>query len=180
MGGRPALMEGSRAKTSLRSKSDVYICPASKELASTNTRVNDGATLLYRTSKYDYDACKLKLRCSPTCPAERSRAQEFLLAASVQNLRKLAKLIHCPRCNLLSTGETAHASLFVPPLTAHSPCQQETHAPQQMETAGWLQAGRQSPIGDIRFTKLLMRTPRGGVSGRTTSICLGIEARSDR
>jgi hypothetical protein len=111
-------------------------------------------------------------------PAERSRAQEFFLAASVHNLLKLAKLIHCPRCNLLSTDEATHASLFVPPLTAHSPCQQKGHAPQQMETAGWLQAGRQSPIGDIRFTMLLMRTLRGGVSGWAPSICLGIGARS--
>ena len=36
--------------------SDVYICPAGKELASTGTLVNDGATPLYRASKYDCDA----------------------------------------------------------------------------------------------------------------------------
>ena len=50
----------------------------------------------------------------------------------------------------------------------------------KIRTAGWLQAGGQSPIGDIRQTVLLMRTPRGGISGRATSICLGIRARSDR
>ena len=42
-------------------KSDVYICPAGKELASTGTLVNDGATLLYRASKYDCDACERHL-----------------------------------------------------------------------------------------------------------------------
>jgi hypothetical protein len=54
------------------------------------------------------------------------------------------------RSGIQAHPEQAHASLFVPPLTAHSPSQQETHEPRQMETAGWLQAGGQSPIGDIR------------------------------
>ena len=49
-----------------------------------------------------------------------------------------------------------------------------------MKTAGWLQAGGRSPIGDIRFTTLLMRTPRSGICGRATSICFEIGARSDR
>ena len=49
-----------------------------------------------------------------------------------------------------------------------------------MKTAGWLQAGGRSPIGDIRLTTLLMRTPRSGISGRVTSICFEIGARSDR
>jgi hypothetical protein len=111
------------------------------------TLVNDGATLLYRASKYDCDACVLKPRCCPAAPARKvprsihegarnmardiakteayqtSRRQrkkvemlfahlkrvlrldrlrlrgprgardEFLLAATAQNLRKLAKLI---------------------------------------------------------------------------------------
>jgi hypothetical protein len=56
-------------------KSDVYVCPAGKELASTGTLVNDGATLLYRASKYDCDVCELKLRCCPNMPPERCRAQ---------------------------------------------------------------------------------------------------------
>ena len=49
-----------------------------------------------------------------------------------------------------------------------------------METAGWLQAGGQSPIGDIRLTTLPTRTLRSGICGRATSICLEIGARSDR
>ena len=111
------------------------------------TLVNDGATLLYRASKYDCDVCPLKPRCCPASPARKvprsihegardmardiakteayrtSRRQrkkiemlfahskrirrldrlrlrgprgahdEFLLAATAQNLRKLAKLI---------------------------------------------------------------------------------------
>jgi len=128
-------------------QSDVYICPDGKVLASTGTLVNDGATLLYRASKYDCDACQLKPQCCPKTPCRkvtrsiheeardvareiaktdayvRSRRErkkiemlfahlkrilrldrlrlrgplgardEFLLAATAQNLRKLAKLI---------------------------------------------------------------------------------------
>jgi hypothetical protein len=131
-------------------QSDVYICPAGKVLASTGTVVNDGTTLLYRTSKHDCNACELKPRCCPKMPARKvprsinenardvardiarteayvtSRRQrkkiemlfahlkrilrldrlrlrgpsgardEFLLAATAQNLRKLAKLIPIP------------------------------------------------------------------------------------
>jgi transposase len=129
---------------------DVYVCPGGKMLATTGTRVNDGATLLYRASKTDCDACALKPRC---CPKEAARKvprsihegardmaraiakswegrvsqrlrkkvemlfahlkrilkldrlrlrgpngarDEFLLAATAQNLRKLAKLIPIP------------------------------------------------------------------------------------
>jgi len=125
---------------------DVYFCPAGKMLTSKGTLVNDGATLLYRASKYDCDPCPLKPRCSPNTPARkiprsihegaRDRARniakteayltsrrerkkiemlfahlkrilqlgrlrlrgpngardEFHLAATAQNLRKLAKL----------------------------------------------------------------------------------------
>src|SRR5450755_4230619 len=131
-------------------ETDIYVCPAGKALTSTGTLVNDGATLLYRASKYDCDACELKPRCCPKMPARKvprsiyenardvardiaktetyvtsrrerkkiemlfahlkrilrldrlrlrgpSGAQdEFLLAATVQNLRKLAKLIPLP------------------------------------------------------------------------------------
>jgi hypothetical protein len=119
-------------------------------LSSTGTLVNDGATLLYRASKHDCDACELKPRCCPKMPARKvprsiyenardvardiakteayvtSRRQrkkiemlfahltrilrldrlrlrgpsgardEFLLAATAQNLRKLPKLIPLP------------------------------------------------------------------------------------
>ena len=128
-------------------KGDVYFCPAGKMLTCKGTLVNAGATLLYRASKYDCDACALKPRCCPTAPARKvprsihegardmarniakteayrtSRRQrkkvemlfahlkrslcldrlrlrgprgardELLLAATAQNLRKLAKLI---------------------------------------------------------------------------------------
>ena len=129
---------------------DVYVCPAGKTLTTRGTLVNDGATLLYRASKYDCDVCHLKPRCCPKEPVRKvprslfegardmarhigqsdagraSRRQrkkveilfahlkrilrldrlrlrgpngahdEFLLAATVQNLRKLAKLIPEP------------------------------------------------------------------------------------
>ncbi len=132
-------------------KDDVYVCPAGKVLNTKGTRVNDGATLLYRASKHDCDLCALKPRCCPNTPArkiprsiyedardiardiaktesyrtsrrERKKVEmsfahlkrilqldrlrlrgpcgardEFLLAATAQNLRKLAKLIPMPQ-----------------------------------------------------------------------------------
>lgn len=130
---------------------DIYICPEGKPLHTKGTLVNDGATLLYRASKYDCDPCPMKGRCCPKEPARKvprsiyegardmardiaktdayvvSRRQrkkvemlfahlkrilkldrlrlrgptgardEFLLAATAQNLRKLAKLIPMTR-----------------------------------------------------------------------------------
>jgi hypothetical protein len=129
---------------------DVYYCPGGKMLTTTGSRINDGATLRYRASKYDCEACGLKPRCCPKEPAryvprsiyegardmarqiasswegrlarrlrkkvemlfahlkrilklDRLRLRgpngahdEFLLAATAQNLRKLAKLIPVP------------------------------------------------------------------------------------
>src|SRR3974390_2705895 len=48
--------------------SDVYVCPGSKLLTTTGA-LNDGATLRYRASKYDCQACRLKPRCCPKEPA---------------------------------------------------------------------------------------------------------------
>jgi transposase len=130
--------------------SDVYVCPAGKTLTTRGTLVNDGATLLYRASKFACHACALKSRCCPKEPARKvprslfegardmaryigqsdagraSRRQrkkveilfahlkrilrldrlrlrgpngardELLLAATVQNLRKIARLIPEP------------------------------------------------------------------------------------
>src|SRR6202142_1707985 len=130
---------------------DVYYCPGGKMLTTTGSRVNDEATLRYRASKYDCQACRLKSRCCPKGPArngpraiyegardmarqiatswagrtsrrlrkkvemlfahlkrilklDRLRLRgpngardEFLLAATAQNLRKLAKLITGPQ-----------------------------------------------------------------------------------
>jgi transposase len=129
---------------------DIYSCPGGKPLTTTGTLVNDGATILYRASKHDCQACALKSRCCPNSPARRvpraiyedardtarqiaksweGRASrrlrkkvemlfahlkrilkldrlrlrgpngardEFILAATAQNLRKLAKLIPMP------------------------------------------------------------------------------------
>jgi hypothetical protein len=140
----------SRGDFDYNEEADFYVCPAGKALTSTGTLVNDGATLLYRASKYNCDACELKPRCCPKMPArkvprsiyenardvardiakteayvtarrERKKIEmlfahlkrilrldrlrlrgpfgaqdEFLLAATVQNLRKLAKLIPLP------------------------------------------------------------------------------------
>jgi transposase len=129
---------------------NVYFCPSGKELTTTGTLVNDGATMLYRASKHDCAGCVLKSKCCPNTPARkvprsinedardmaRQIAQswegrvsrrlrkkiemlfahlkrilklnrlrlrgpcgardEFLLAATAQNLRKLSKLIPMP------------------------------------------------------------------------------------
>lgn len=129
---------------------DVYFCPTCKMLTTKGTLVNDGATLLYRASRFDCQACDLKERCTPREPArkvsrsivegtrdmardimnsEEGRASkrqrkkvemlfahlkrilkldrlrlrgpcgardEFHLAATAQNLRKMAKLIAMP------------------------------------------------------------------------------------
>jgi hypothetical protein len=50
---------------------DLYVCPAGKELTSTGTLVNDGATLLYRASKHECDTCQLKPRCCPKIPSRK-------------------------------------------------------------------------------------------------------------
>ena len=47
---------------------DVYYCPASKMLTTTGSTV-DEATLRYRASKYDCQACRLIGRCCPKEPA---------------------------------------------------------------------------------------------------------------
>jgi transposase len=137
----------SRAEFTYDHGGDVYFCPGNKMLTCKGTVVNDGATLLYRASKYDCNGCALKPRCCPNSAARkvprsihegardmardiarsdegrRSRKQrkkiemlfahlkrilrldrlrlrgpngardEFHLAATAQNLRKLAKLI---------------------------------------------------------------------------------------
>jgi IS5 family transposase len=59
----------SRGDFDYNQEADIYVCPAGKVLTSTGTLVNDGATLLYRASKHDCDACELKPRCCPKMPA---------------------------------------------------------------------------------------------------------------
>jgi transposase len=50
---------------------DVYFCPAGKMLTTKGTLVNDGATLIYRASKFDCDACDMRARCTPHEPARK-------------------------------------------------------------------------------------------------------------
>jgi len=129
--------------------SDVYVCPGGKLLTTTGSLI-DGATLRYRASKHNCQACHLKHRCCPKEPAryvprsiyegardmareiarswqgrvsrrlrkkiemlfahlkrilklDRLRLRgptgardEFILAATAQNLRKMAKLVPIP------------------------------------------------------------------------------------
>jgi transposase len=53
---------------------DVYFCPGGKRLTCKGTVVNDDQ-LLYRASKYDCDACRLKPRCCPKTPGAQGAAQ---------------------------------------------------------------------------------------------------------
>jgi hypothetical protein len=53
---------------------DVYVCPAGKTLTTRGTLVHDGATLLYRASKFACDACALKPAAAPRNPRARCRA----------------------------------------------------------------------------------------------------------
>jgi transposase len=50
---------------------DLYRCPGGSPLTTSDTLVNDGATLLYRASKVDCDGCTLKQRCCPNEPARK-------------------------------------------------------------------------------------------------------------
>ena len=50
---------------------DLYVCPGGRTLTTTGTRVNDGATVLYRASRRDCGACPLKSRCCPKEPARK-------------------------------------------------------------------------------------------------------------
>ena len=141
----------SRADFTYDHAGDAYTCPQGKLLTTRGTLVNDGATLIYRASKFDCTACELKPSCCPNTPArkvprsiyegardmareiaetdayvvsrrERKKIEmlfahlkrilrldrlrlrgpcgardEFLLAATAQNLRKLAKLMPLPQ-----------------------------------------------------------------------------------
>ena len=74
-----------------------------KMLTCTGTRVNDGATLLYRASKYDCDACSMKSRCCPKIPARkvprsiyesaRDRARDIAKTDEGRASRKLRKKV---------------------------------------------------------------------------------------
>lgn len=50
---------------------DTYTCPAGYPLTTTCTRVNDGATLLYRGSTETCAPCPLKAKCCPNTPVRK-------------------------------------------------------------------------------------------------------------
>jgi transposase len=61
----------SRADFTYDRERDLYRCPGGNALTTSGTLVNDGATLLYRASKVDCDACALKQQCCPNEPARK-------------------------------------------------------------------------------------------------------------
>lgn len=61
----------SRADFAYDHDRDLYRCPGGNVLTTSGTLVNDGATLLYRASKIDCNACTLKQRCCPNEPVRK-------------------------------------------------------------------------------------------------------------
>jgi hypothetical protein len=89
---------------------DVYYCPGGKILTTTGSRINDGATLRYRVSKYDCEACRLKPRCCPKEPARyvpRSKAPEIWHAKSHDRGRGASRdgCVRRSRCYLRTSKE---------------------------------------------------------------------------
>lgn len=79
---------------------DIYVCRGGKNLTTSGTLVNDGATMFYRASKADCSACTLKSRCSPNAPMRR------LPRSIYEGARDLArKIAKTPR--LSNLAETA-------------------------------------------------------------------------
>jgi hypothetical protein len=71
---KPARRDGtlSREDFAYDRERDVYVCPAGKTLITRGTLVNDGATLLYRASKFACAALRPQTpRCCPKEPARK-------------------------------------------------------------------------------------------------------------
>ena len=79
--------------------------------------MNDGATLMYRASKYYCDGCKLKPRCSPNAPA-RSTPRSIHEGA-----RNMARDIAKTDAYLTSKRERKNRDVVRPP-QAHPPAWQ--------------------------------------------------------
>jgi transposase len=60
----------SRAAFTYDKERDLYVCPGGNALTTTG-RIHDGKTLYYRASKFDCEACALKVRCCPKSPQRR-------------------------------------------------------------------------------------------------------------
>ena len=91
---------------------DVYVCPGGKTLTTTGTRVNDGATLLYRASKIDCDGCALKPRC---CPKEVARKVPRSIHEGSPSLGRATCLADCARrsrcCSPISNASSSSIGL---------------------------------------------------------------------
>jgi hypothetical protein len=161
---------------------DVYYCPGGKMLTTTSSPVNDGATLRYRASKYDCQACRLKTRCCPKEPARyvprsiyegaRDMARGILgrpgIAAAAQENRDAVRAPQThPQARPAPTTRTERCTRRVPP-SSHRPEPQEAseadtgtepkagmkHGPSQHQRT----AGR--PLALLRFTGRLLQQNR--------------------
>src|SRR3954452_13197630 len=100
-------------------ESDVSFCRAGKMLTCKGRLVNDGATLMYRASKYDCDPCTLKPRCSPNAPARK-------IPRSIhEGARNMARDIAKDRCLSDLTTRTEEDRDAVRPPQTH-PAARET------------------------------------------------------
>src|ERR1700686_519109 len=89
---------------------DLYVCPAGKVLTSTGTLVNDGATLLYRASKHDCDACELRPRCCLKMPARKIPRSIY------ENARDVARDIAKTEAYVTSRRDRKKIELMFAPL----------------------------------------------------------------
>ena len=103
----------SRGDFSYNQEADVYVCPAGKVLTSTGTLLNHGATLLYRASKHDCDACELKPRCCPKMPARKVPRSIY------ENARDVARDIAKTETYVTSRRERKKIEMLVRTSQAH-------------------------------------------------------------
>ena len=102
----------SREDFAYNQEADIYVSPAGRVLTSTGTLVNDGATLLYRASKHDCDACELKSRCCPKMPARKVPRSIY------ENARDVARDIAKTEAYVMSRRERKKIDI----LFAHLKC----------------------------------------------------------
>jgi transposase len=89
---------------------DVYYCPGGKMLTTTGSRINDGATLRYRASKYDCEACRLKPRCWPAMTSPSSPTRIGLVKPKARMLPAISAT-WAPLCVRALRGERTRRSI---------------------------------------------------------------------
>jgi hypothetical protein len=107
---------------------DVYYCPGGKMLTTTSSPVNDGATLRYRASKYDCQACRLKTdavqKSRPGTYRDRSTKAPATWRAKSLNLGKAGYRGGCARksrcCSRTSNASSSSTGSDCEDRTVHA------------------------------------------------------------